>query len=281
MKVGINTYSIDATELTEMGKRSEDAGLESIWVSDHLVVPAEISSDYPHDKGLPVGADTPLFDPWAVLSAIAAVTEKVRLGTWIFILPARHHLVTARAVATLDLISEGRAVLGVGTGWLREEIEAAGFPWKGRIKRTEEGIEAMRVLWSEPIAELRGEQIDLPPVYFEPKPPQGGALPIHLGGESDKAMERAARLGDGWMGVQADPRQAAERVRRVGELREEAGVEGPFETTTGTNGPIDPQLYAEYEESGVDRIIVSPWYAGVDWREVIDRIGETLAVAAH
>jgi probable F420-dependent oxidoreductase len=280
LKIGLSTFAVPAHELTELAMAAEAAGFESVWMSDHLVIPEGFEAKYPYsaDGAAPFTSDIELLDPWISLAAMAAVTKSVRLGTWIYVLPARHHLVTARAVATVDLVSNGRAILGVGAGWLREEIEAAGFEWEGRGGRVDEIIEALRLLWTQEVSELRGTHIDLPPVYFEPKPVQGGALPIFVGGETPAARRRAARLGNGWMGMQADPATAADSVRDVRALRDASGATGPFEITVGAVGMMDPELYEAYAATGADRMIVSPWfYAGSDWRATIDAVERTLA----
>lgn len=158
---------------------------------------------YPYAGGgrPPVPSRVPTHDAWVYLAAVAGVTSTAKLGSSVYILPVRDSLVTARAVATLDVVSGGRAILGAGVGWMAEEFAIQGIDFASREERTDEIVDVLRSLWRDEVTEFHGEHVDLPPVYFEPKPPQSAALPIVFGGESPAALRRAARLGDGWIGL--------------------------------------------------------------------------------
>jgi probable F420-dependent oxidoreductase len=191
----------------ELARSAEQAGFDSIWTVDHVVVPAGYRSTYPYDPSgrLPSGEDTPFPDPLIWLAYVARATSTIRLATGILILPQRNPLVLAKALATLDLLSSGRVTLGVGIGWMEEEFQALGIPFAQRGVRTEEAIEAMRALWSQERASMQGTTVAFRDVFLRPQPP-AGTIPIHIGGHSPIAAERAGRLGDGFFpfGVERD-----------------------------------------------------------------------------
>lgn len=252
----------DVAAMPELARRAEAAGCESVWLAEHLVWPASIAPSYPYsaDGRPPVPLDVPTYDPWVLLAWIAAHTSRLRLGTSVYILPLRDPHVTARAVASLDQVSGGRVLLGVGVGWLPEEFAIAGQDFRTRGARADEAIEILRALWSPGPTAYEGRHYRFPPVQFEPKPPQGGRLPIVVGGESAAALRRAARLGDGWIGLRHTPESAAERVARLAELRAEAGRgDAPLEVTVGIPGASDADDVARYAAAGVDRVCLRPW----------------------
>ena len=164
------------------------------------------------------------------------------------------------SVATLDVVSGGRVLLGVGAGWLAEEFTALGLDPKRRFSRTEECIEVLRALWTEPEPSYHGRHFDFEPVHFAPRPVSDPHPPIILGGDSDRALARAARMGDGWMsgGVATDVAEIEERVTKVRALREQYGATGPFEITILFRRPTVDDL-ARLEGAGVDRVVVMPW----------------------
>ncbi|HEY6759943.1 MAG TPA: LLM class F420-dependent oxidoreductase [Baekduia sp.] len=264
MKFGV-PLAAELAELPGLASAAEAAGCESVWVPEHLIWPAVIAPAYPYSESgePPVALDVPTYDPWVLLGWIAAHTTRIRLGTSVYILPLRDPHVTARAVASLDLVSGGRAVLGVGVGWLAEEFAIAGQDFATRGARTDEAIAILRALWSEAPASYAGRHYAFPPVHFEPKPPQGARLPIVVGGESEPALRRAARLGDGWIGLRHTPESAARVVARLTELRAAAGRgDEPLEVTVGISGSATVEDVARYAEAGVDRVCLRPWRKG-------------------
>lgn len=225
MKFGYSLIGTSPLAYAEVARKAEECGFDSIWVPEHLVFPAEMPATYPYLASGPAPRPgTHLFDPWVSLGYVAAVTMKLRLGTHVYILPLRHPIVTARAVATLDLISNGRAVLGAGVGWLAEEFALVDQRFERRGARTDEIIGILRRLWTEKVIEHHGEFYDLAPVRFEPKPVQSPP-PILIGGEAEPALRRAARLGDGWINANHAFEDLQRSVARLQELRREAGRE--------------------------------------------------------
>lgn len=202
MQFGI-PLSVDAADVPEFARTAEEIGIHAGWVPEHLAWPVTIDTTYPYSKDgtPPVLAGFPTHDPFVLLSAAAAVTTTMRLGTAIYVLPLRDPRVTARAVATLDLVSGGRAVLGIGVGWLKEEFAVVGQDFPSRGRRTDEIIEILRGLWSDGAYGYEGDHYSFPPVHFEPTPPQGASLPILVGGRAQgrsAVPPRSGTAGSGW-----------------------------------------------------------------------------------
>jgi probable F420-dependent oxidoreductase len=253
--------------LREVVQKAEALGYESVWIPEHLAVPVNMTTPYPYsaDGEFPGGAMVALHDPFVALSFIASCTERIKVGTAVFVLPLRNPIATAKAVASLDVLSNGRVLFGVGIGWLREEFEAVGMSFDDRAARTREAIRMMKQLWTDDLPEFKGRFHQFPPLGFNPKPVQKPHPPILLGGESDAALKRAATLGDGWIGVQHDPKSVAEKVRTLKRLVEAAGRDfSRFEITVGPKPglKIDLDRVERFTAAGVHRLIVlAPGFA--------------------
>jgi probable F420-dependent oxidoreductase len=213
-----------AARLREVATRADRLGYGVLWTADHIVFPREIATPYPYGGRFPYAVTDPILDPIVALTCAAAVTGRVRLGTSVLVLPYRHPVVLAKQLATLDVVSGGRVLLGVAGGWLREEFEMLGVPFGERGARTDEAIALLRALWGEASVSFRGRFWSLEEAAFFPKPVQRPGPPIWIGGSSAAAMRRAARLGDGWIAV---PRPTlAELARDVEKLRRLAEAAG-------------------------------------------------------
>ena len=260
MKFGIALARLNPAFQVEAAVEAEQLGFESVWMSEHLVFPVEMAGS-PHagEDHPPVPPSTPVFDAFAYLCFIAGKTSRIRLGTNVYLLGLRHPFAAARAVQTLDVVSCGRAEVGIGAGWLRSEWSAAGLDPRTRGRRLDEALGVCKRLWTEEQIEHHGEFFDFGPVMFEPKPVQKPWPPIHVGGDSEAAFRRAAVHGDGWYGLDETVEDAAESVRRLHRLRREAGREHErFEVSLG--GRLrDPDDVKRWEDAGVDRLVVSPW----------------------
>lgn len=182
-----------------VGPAAEAAGFDSVWTVEHVLYPEGYESTYPYSPTgkMPGDADSPIPDPLVWLSFIAATTTTLKLATGILILPQRNPAITAKECATLDQLSEGRLMLGIGSGWLEEEFDALGVPFAGRGDRTDEYVDVMRSLWTEDMASFDGEFTNFSNVACNPKP-FSGTVPIHIGGHSKRAARRAGQLGDGF-----------------------------------------------------------------------------------
>ncbi|GBD25575.1 Alkanal monooxygenase alpha chain [bacterium HR30] len=239
---------------------AEECGFESIWTVEHVVVPVGYRSRYPYspDGRMPGPDNVPLSDPLIPLAYAAAITRKLRLGTGILILPQRHPVYVAKEVATLDVLSGGRAILGIGSGWLAEEFATVGVPFEERGARTDEAIRAIRTLWQPGPQSFEGKFFRWGPVESNPKPIQQPGVPIVIGGHSAPAARRAARLGDGFFPAFSDPSSLASLLdvmraecQRVG--RNPADIE----ITTGAF-TVDAELVKRYAELGVHRVVIGP-----------------------
>ena len=277
MEIGLNLSLANPRRAHELAILGEDLGYESVFVPDHLAIPVQVDDKYPGtpDGAFPWPQDIPLYDPFVLLARIAEHTTRIKLGTGIYILPLRHPIVAARAITAVDVFSNGRVILGVGVGWLRQEFRDLGIDPASRFRRTEEAAEALRVLWTEKVCEYHGDHFDFGPLYFEPKPVSAPHPPVLFGGESEKALVRAVRYGDGW--ISGGGEDAVDKVRRIGELREEHGHEGPFDLTVLLFDPDEPMIEA-LAGAGVDRLVVAP---GPSNREAPAKIEEFAARAAR
>ena len=199
----------DAKEAVALAQAAEAAGFESLWTVEHCIVPADYTSAYPYDpSGKMAGGrnDVPLPDPLIWMAFVAATTTKIKLATGILILPQHNPVVAAKQIATLDHLSRGRVLIGVGVGWLQEEFAALGVPFAERGPRTDEYIMAMRELWSADKASFKGRFVAFENVYCRPQPIHN-SVPIVVGGHSEAAARRAGRLGDGFFPARGAPRQ--------------------------------------------------------------------------
>ena len=235
---------------------AEETGFESLWTVEHVVVPAEYSSKYPYDPSgrMPAPDDTPLPDPLVWLAFAAATTSRIKLGTGIAILPQRNALIVAKEVATLDRLSGGRVLLGVGAGWLKEEFDALGVPFERRGQRLDEHIGAMRALWAGERASYDGELVNFTECTMSPRPP-AGRVPIHIGGHTEVAARRAGRLGDGFFPGTTDAEHLAHVIGVMRRAAEEAGRDPDgIEVTTG--GPLDVDGIRRLGDLGVHRVTI-------------------------
>jgi probable F420-dependent oxidoreductase len=180
-------------------RRMEALGYDSLWASDHVVIPHTIASRYPYrdDGAFPLSPDTNFLEPLTTLALVAGVTERVSLGTTILVLPHRHPVLAAKSLATLDHLCGGRVILGAGVGWMREEIELLGAPFDRRGAWSDEAIRVMRACWRDRRTRYRGEFFRFDDVGVFPKPARGD-IPIWIGGHTPRALRRVVALGDGW-----------------------------------------------------------------------------------
>ena len=260
MKFGIALGALNSHFHVDATAEAERLGYESVWLPEHLVLPVRMSrSPHPGDEHPPVPPTTPVFDAFAYLGFLAGRTSHLRLGTHVYNLGLRHPFISARAVQTVDVLSGGRFEFGIGASWLEEEWRAVGLDFDTRGRRVDEAIDVCKRLWTEPEVAHDGEFFRFDPVAFEPKPLQQPWPPILIGGESRAALRRAARAGDGWIGMGHTFESAAGHIARLRELRGEYDRDvASFQICLG--GPVTSVAYVRrWEELGVTRLIVSPW----------------------
>jgi len=269
-----------------VGREAEGRGFESVWVPEHVVLFDDYDSSYPYaeDGRFPTGGDAGMIEPFTALTYLAAVTDRIRLGTAICLVPQRNPVYTAKAVTDLDSLSGGRVEFGVGVGWLREEFEALGMPFDRRGKRTDEYLAAMRSLWSDEVSEYHGELYDLRPCRMYPKPVQTPHPPIHVGGETDAALRRVARLGQGWFSFGRLPEDLPAALDRLdAALAAEGRSRGDIVLSVSPYlHPVSPESVARYAELGVDRLIVLCLAFNLDvLRSQLDHLEENALRPAH
>lgn len=260
MKFGTFIARIRGEAIAADVRRAEALGFESVWIADHVILPIRAESAYPYsaDGRFPVPPDAPFLDPLMALTYAAAVTSKIRLATGIFVLPMRNAFATAKAVATLDHLSQGRFIFGVGVGWFREEFEAMGMKFEDRALRTREYIELMIELWSKSEPLYKGKTVQTEGMRFMPKTVQQPHPPIVFGGSTEPSLKRAVRMGDGWYGIANSLDQARAMIERLREHQRAQGRTRPLEVTLSlrTGKPLSADDVRGLADIGVDRALV-------------------------
>lgn len=256
------------------GQTAERLGFHSLWVAEHVVRFDRTESVYPYspDGQMPAQPENGFLEPFTALAFLAGVTDAIRLGTGICLVPQRNPVYTAKEAAAVDWLSAGRLDFGVGVGWLREEFEAVGMPFSQRGARCRAYLEVIRRLWCDPVAEYQDAFYQLEPCRMDPKPVQDPHPPIYFGGESEAALKRVADLGQGWFGLKVNPQEVERLLPRLDEFLDRAGrqrnevrlaVSPYFEN-------CDADTLEAYASLGVDQVIVPAVPA------TQDSIGETL-----
>ena len=285
MKFGLrycNTdkYAANTALEVELVQAGEEAGFESAWTVEHTVIPSGYESVYPYSESGKIAGgaeDLILPDPLIWMAHMAGATERIKFGTAILILPQHSPVVCAAQVATLDYMSGGRALLGIGVGWLKEEFDAIGAPFERRGVRTDEYVAAMRALWANDCASFEGEFVQFRDTYCLPRP-INGSVPIIVGGDTDYAARRAGRLGDGYFPARDTPQERIDLARRTAE---ECGRD-PDALEITMPMPEDPDDIPNMKARGVDRLVV-PVTAMAGMPTLIDspedalRFGEIIA----
>jgi probable F420-dependent oxidoreductase len=275
VKFGVALGALNAHFHLDAVAVAEARGYESVWLPEHLVFPTTMSrSPRPGEEHPPVPPTTPVFDAFTYLAFIAARAPSVRLGTHVYNLGLRHPFVSARGVATLDVLSGGRVEFGIGASWLEQEWDAVGLDFTTRGRRVDEAIAVCSRLWSEPTIEHHGEFFDFDEVAFEPKPVQQPRPPVLVGGESRAALRRAAVMGDGWIGMGHTFESAPAPIERLRALRADSPRAGEaLQICLG--GPVTSRDdVARWEELGVTRLIVSPWGRSPEAVDALERFAD-------
>ena len=266
--------------LTHLAQTAERVGVESLWTVEHVVIPVGYASTYPYDPSGKIQApdQVPIPDPLVALGYVAAVTKKIRLATGIVILPQRHPLYIAKEVATLDVLSHGRVILGIGVGWLAEEFDALGIPFAERAARTAEMVRALRSLWKDEAEPFQGKFYRWPKVESHPKPVQKPGVPIVVGGHTELAARRAARYGDGFFpGVAEDTKLKDILAIMADECRKLGRDPKTIEISAGRAAP-DLDGVKRLRDLGVSRFMVPPPAYDPDGiTKGLERLGDLIA----
>jgi probable F420-dependent oxidoreductase len=271
MKFGVATFFTDqGIGPARLAQALEERGFDSLFVTEHTHVPASRRSPFPAGGELPEKYYR-MLDPFLALTAAASVTKSLHLGTGVALVAQRDPIITAKEVATLDLISNGRFLFGMGIGWNREEMESHGIDPKTRGKLTDELVEAMQAIWTREIAEYQGEFVNLEPLYAWPKPVQRPHPPLYFGG-GPAAFPRIARFGAGWYAVSPS---SDELTASVAQLRAVTGTDTAV--TAAHVGPVTEAALRGYEHSGAERVVFD--LETLDEGETVAQLDEYVAVA--
>jgi probable F420-dependent oxidoreductase len=290
MKIGVmTTATAEAGDIAAIARETENLGYESLFIPEHPVIPIGFKTVPPGGGNLPEHYGR-WMDPFIALSVAAAVTKRIKLGTGICLLPEREPLITAKAIATLDIVSGGRVILGVGAGWLKEETEATGAQFGTRWKRLRETVEALRLLWTEPEPSYQGELVNFPALRCDPKPLQKGGPPILLGAHGPKGRERVVRTFDGWCPVAGKPESFKREVAELRALAKERGRNPDSLQIMAFIAPGEDGISLDdlkfYNEAGASRLVLFSQRDAIAMAngqalEVIRRIAPTVERAEH
>jgi probable F420-dependent oxidoreductase len=260
MKFSIQLFGLDPREYLPLTERAEQAGFEAVWVADHVVTPARFAKVYPYaatgDPGF--RPQTPLVDVTVTLAFLAARTQRILLGSGVFVLPMRNPFHVARSWAALQHLSGGRALLGIGAGWMAEEFAAVGADFAERGPRTDEMLDVIEGLWTGKPLEFHGRYFDFDEVHFAgaPRVP----VPLVFGGHSRPALARAARRGHGWFGPNVDLDTTRTLTATLDQLRERAGRDAlPFTQYVRLVGDVDLDNVRRYQDAGYEHLVFSPF----------------------
>ena len=254
MEFGVLMFATDyAIRPDDLAREAEERGFESVWYPEHTHIPASRRSPWPGGPELPKEY-WHTHDLFVALAMAAAVTKKIKVGSGICLVIERDPIMLAKEVATLDTLSNGRVLFGIGGGWNAEEMENHGTKFKTRWKRLRESIEAMKAIWANDNAEYHGELINFDPIWSWPKPMQKPHPPIYLGGHGEKALKRVVKYCDGWMPI---PVRAGDMQREITQLHELAKAAGrdPKSITISLYGvPPDLDAIRSYAKMGIHRV---------------------------
>lgn len=261
MKFAIFIMQTSPSGLAGVARKAEELGFESLWIPEHIILPIEYKSPYPYGSTgrMPAPPDTPLHDPMLALAYVAGITSRIRIATGVFVLPLRNAFATAKAVASLDVLSGGRFMFGIGIGWLAEEFEAVGYSFKDRAARTREYVALMKELWTRTDPVFEGKTVRLKGFKFMPKPVQQPHPPLIFGGHTEPSLKRVAQLGDGWYGIAENIEQIASVIKRLREHERQQNRTKPLELTLAPRlgGPLKVDDVRRFAAMGVERLIVA------------------------
>lgn len=258
--------------LTTFAQLAEERSFDSLWVSDHVIVPRAIASRYPYspDGSFPIPPDIPFLEPLAALLFVAGVTKKAKLGTTILVVPMRNPVITAKMLSTLDVLSNGRLILGAGAGWMAEEFEMLEVPFEQRGARLDDYLQLILALWTEDNPSFNGRYYKIDDVGFSPRPVQKPHPPIWIGGHSKPALRRAGRFAGAWHAAYVGPELLKQQFAQVREHAEQAGRDpNSIELTVRTRLPLNhpDQAIAQIEacrEIGVTHLVTEALTADMD-----------------
>jgi probable F420-dependent oxidoreductase len=256
MHIGVCMFNTDyAIRIEELARACEERGFESLWVPEHTHIPVSRKTPFPGGGELPREYKHTL-DPFVALAAAAMVTRTLKLGTGILLLIQRDTITTAKEVASLDFVSGGRFLLGVGGGWNEDEMENHGTDFKTRFKRLGEQVRAMKEIWTKETAEFHGQFVDFDPIWMYPKPVQKPHPPVLFGGETEHTLRRVVEIGDGWFPRARNADRLFAGLEDLKKLAAKAGRDMASISVSVFGAPGDAATLDRYRQAGITRAIV-------------------------
>lgn len=259
MRLWLSLPPLPTKHLRDLALAAESIGIEGLAIPDHACVPQRLDSVYPYTgKRAVLATDAEFPEPMVLMSGLGSTTTRLRFMTYVLLLPLRHPVLLAKSVATAAAMTDGRVDLGVGVGWMREEFDALGIAFESRGSRTDEALALLPRLWAGEVVAHNGMHFQFEALSVSPAPPAPVAL--FIGGYAPAALRRAARFGDGWVGVNPTMEELAVILQRLRDERRQAGTEErPFEIRTGIKGTLERARLDELAALGVDAVVVMPW----------------------
>lgn len=262
--------SVDPDVRARRARLAEDVGFESLWIGDHVALPADA----------PDAADEPRLELVVSLAHLAAVTSRVRLATGVAVLPQRHPVLFAKQLASIDVVSNGRLIVGIGVGYVAAELAALGASVVDRGARTDEHLAAMRALWDDAVPSFDGRFVSFSDVMQRPRPISKPHPPIVCGGHSPASYRRAVQVAHGWYGWELDPEQTASALGALSEAAQRHGRPaqlGDLEITITPPPHFDAEMARRYADVGVHRLVLQPQTShGSAIDDLIESAGRTL-----
>jgi probable F420-dependent oxidoreductase len=246
---GVGLGAMATSNSSRIAILAEELGYDSLWTGEHMALPSPKTSPSHRDP------THPFLDPLLALAYLSGRTTRILFGTGVLLLPQRHPVQLAKELASLDILSNGRLLVGFGVGYLESEMSAVGIDPRTRVGRAEEYLQAIRTLWCDESPSFQGEFVSFDGIDAYPRPMTVGGPPVILGGNSDAAIRRAARLGDGWYGYMVSVDRAKEAVKLIRSVAIRSGRDGDIEITVTPNRPLTAELILRYDEAGVHRLV--------------------------
>ena len=267
---GINmNFLADPVWAKKVAQHAETLGFESLWTGEHVVLPD------PREAPSPAAPETPMLHPPALLSYLAGLTDKIKLGTGITLVAQRNPVVLAKEIASLDVLCEGRLLFGIGAGYLHQEFAALGVDFDSRGARTDEYIDAMRALWNQPQPTFAGHYVNFNNIQAQPRPATSGGPPVIVGGASPAAFRRAVTHGQGWYGFAMDPATAEkslESLKLAGARHARSEQLGELDISITPPKPATKAMVEDYAALGVHRVI--PMLGFYDERNILSALDD-------
>ena len=260
MKFWMGVAFAEPGDLFDLARAADDSGFHGLTVSDHVFYPRNLRSPYPYSEDGTPGwqPETSWPDPFVTIGALSAITSRLQFTTNVYVAPARDLFTAAKAISTAAVLSGERLSVGVAPGWCEEEFEQMGQPFRGRGKRLDEMIAALRVVLTGDWASFSGDYYNFDELKISPAP--SASVPFYIGGDGPKALQRAAAIGDGWIGALYKVDEAFDKVAQLKALLREAGREhDDFEIILSVLARDDLDLFRRLEEAGVTAIVHAPW----------------------